>query len=85
MYTFTLSSPVNVKDENWSTYASSIVEFHSLVFKIQVTEIVRVGTELISSLAEKFRIILGTIEKRRPRRCWIKSWIRQQEQLIAST
>jgi len=63
-----------------------MVQFVSLVFKMSATEIVNVGIELISlALAEECRKILETRKKRRPRRWWVKPWIRRQEQLGAST
>jgi hypothetical protein len=53
---------------------------------MSATEIVSVGIELISlALAEECRKILETRKKRRPRRWWVKPWIRRREQLGAST
>jgi len=46
---------------------------------MSATEIVSVGIELIC------RKILETRKKRRPRRWWVKPWIRRREQLGAST
>ena len=59
-----------------------MVQFVSLVFKMSATEIVSVGIELISlALAEECPKILETRKKRRPRRWWVKPWIRRREQL----
>jgi len=53
---------------------------------MSATEIVSVGIELISlALAKECRKILETRKKRRPRRWWVKPWIRRREQLGAST
>ena len=53
---------------------------------MSATEVVSVGIELISlALTEECRKILETIKKRRPRRWWVKPWIRRREQLGAST
>jgi hypothetical protein len=58
----------------------SMIQFVSLVFKMSVTEMVGVGIELISlALAEECRKILETRKKRRPRRWWVKPWIRRRE------
>jgi hypothetical protein len=53
---------------------------------MSATEIVSVGIDLMSlALAEECRKILETRKKRRPRRWWVKSWIRRREKLGAST
>jgi hypothetical protein len=53
---------------------------------MSATEIVSVGIELISlALAEECRKIFETRKKCRPRWWWVKPWIRQREQLGAST
>ena len=63
-----------------------MAQFVSLVFKISATEVVRVGIELITlALAEECRKILEKRKKLRPRRWWVKPWIRRREQLGAST
>jgi hypothetical protein len=63
-----------------------MVQFAPLVFKISATEMVSVGIELISlALAEECRQILEMRKKRRPRRWWVKPWIRRREQLETST
>jgi hypothetical protein len=89
------SSSVNVNDESWSVYLSTVqfvslvkvnIRFVSLVFKMLATEIVSVGIELIGlALAEECRKILENRKKRRPRRWWVKPWIGRREQLGAST
>ena len=63
-----------------------MAQFVSLVFRMSATEVVSVGIELISlALAEECQKILEKRKKRQPRRWWVKPWIRQREQLGAST
>ena len=63
-----------------------MAQFVSLVFKMSATEVVSVGIELISlALAEECRKILEKRKKHRPRRWWVKPWIRRREQLGVST
>jgi len=63
-----------------------MAQFVSLVFKMSATEVMSVGIELISlALVKECRKILEKRKKRRSRRLWVKPWIRQQEQLGAST
>jgi hypothetical protein len=62
------------------------IKFVSPVFKMSATEVMSVEIELISlALAEECRKILETRKKCRPRRWWVKPWIRRREQLGAST
>jgi hypothetical protein len=53
---------------------------------MSATEIVIVGIELISlALEEECRKMLEKRKKRRPRRWWVKPWIRRREQLGTPT